>query len=158
MTDDAFAKAVEQQDAAIAAMLDGDPGPFIDSWAASDDVPLFGAWGPIEKGHKPVTDTMRGVGSRFTGADAVDVEHMVIASSGDLAYTVGFERSHVSVEGGPPRDMVIRVTYIYRRIDGNWTDILLKLLRRSGIPFWPAKTRAKNPGHNRALEPNRSYR
>jgi hypothetical protein len=27
MTDDAFAKAVEQQDAAIAAMLDGDPGP-----------------------------------------------------------------------------------------------------------------------------------
>jgi len=40
MTDDAFAKAVEQQDAAIAAMLDGDPGPFIDSWAASDDVTL----------------------------------------------------------------------------------------------------------------------
>jgi ketosteroid isomerase-like protein len=120
MTDDAFAKALQQQDAATASMLDGDPGPIIDSWAASDDVTLFGAWGPIEKGHKPVTDTMRWVGSRFTGADAVDVEHTVIASSGDLAYTVGFERSHVSVEGGPPRDMVIRVTHIYRRIDGDW--------------------------------------
>jgi hypothetical protein len=46
-------------------MLDGDPGPFIDSWAASDEVTLFGAWGPIEKGHKPVTETMRWVGSRF---------------------------------------------------------------------------------------------
>jgi len=34
MTDDAFAKALEQQDAAAASMLDGDPGPFIDSWAA----------------------------------------------------------------------------------------------------------------------------
>ena len=76
---------------------------------------------------KAVTDTMRWVGSRFTGADAVDVEHTVIASSGDLAYTVGFERSHVSVDGGPPRDMVIRVTHIYRRIDGDW-----KLIHRHG--------------------------
>ena len=92
----------------------------INSWAASDDITLFRAWGPIEKGHKPVTDTMRWVGSRFTGASAADVEHTVIASSGDLAYTVGFERSHVSVDGGPPRDMVIRVTHIYRRIGGDW--------------------------------------
>jgi ketosteroid isomerase-like protein len=120
MTDDALAKAVEQQDAAVAAMLNGDPGPTIDSWAVSDDVTLFGAWGPIEKGHKPVTDTMRWVGSRCTGADAVDVEHTVIASSGDLAYAVGFERSHANVDGGPMRDAVLRVTQIYRRIDGEW--------------------------------------
>jgi ketosteroid isomerase-like protein len=92
----------------------------INSWAASDDVTLFGAGGPIEKGHKPVTDTMHWVGTRFTGCDAVEVEHTVVASSGDLAYTVGFERSHVSVDGGPPRDMVVRVTHIYRRIDGEW--------------------------------------
>ena len=78
------------------AMYNGDPGPMINSWADSDDITLFGAWGPIEKGHKPVTDTMRWVGSRFTGADAVEVKHTVVASSGDLAYTVGFERSHVS--------------------------------------------------------------
>ena len=119
MSDDAFAEALEQQDAAIASMLDGDPGPFIDSWAASDEVTFFGAWGPIEKEHQPVTKTMRWVGSRFTGADVVDVEHTVIASSGDLAYTVGFERSHVSVDGGPPRDIVIRVTHIYRRTNGS---------------------------------------
>jgi ketosteroid isomerase-like protein len=120
MTDDALARALEQQDAATAAMLNGDPRPYIDSWAVSDDITVFGAWGPIEKGHKRVTDTLRWVGSRFTGADAVDVEHTAIASSGDLAYTAGFERSHVSVDGGPLRDMVIRVTHIYRRIDGDW--------------------------------------
>ena len=129
MTDDAFSKALEQQDAAIASMLNGDPDPMIDSWAASDDITLFGATGPVEKGRKPVTDTMRRVGSRFTGANAVDMEHIVIASSGDLAYTVGFERSRVSVEGGPRRDMVIRVTHIYRRIDGNW-----KLMHRHASP------------------------
>ena len=135
MTDDAFAETLEQQDAATASMLDGDPGPMISAWADSDDVTLFGAWGPIEKGHKAVTDTMRWVGSRFTGADAVSVENTVIASSGDLAYTVGFERSLVSVDGGPPRAMVIRVTHIYRRIDGDW-----KLMHRHA-DFPPADQR-----------------
>jgi ketosteroid isomerase-like protein len=120
MTDDALTKALEQQAAAVAAILNGDPGPMIDSWAASDETTLFGAWGPIEKGHEPVTDTMRWVASRFTGAGTADVEHTVIASSGDLAYTVGFERSHRSVDGGPPHDSVLRVTHIYRRIDGDW--------------------------------------
>ena len=67
-----------------------------------------------------MTDAMRWVGSRFTGADAVDLEHLVIATSGDLAYTVGFERSHVSIDGGPPADMTLRVTHIYRRIDDCW--------------------------------------
>jgi ketosteroid isomerase-like protein len=140
MTDDTFAAALERNDVALASMLGGDPGPMIDSWAASDDVTLFGAWGPIEKGHKPVTDTMRWVGSRFTGADAVDVEHTVIASSGDLGYTVGFERSQVSVEGGPPRDMVIRVTHIYRRIDGDW-----KLMHRHA-DFPPQDQRHSSAG------------
>jgi ketosteroid isomerase-like protein len=120
MTDDALARALEQENAALAAMLNGDPGPTINLLAVSDDVTLFGAWGPIEKGHKAVVDTWRWVGSRFNGADAVDIERTVIASSGDLAYTVGFERSHVSVDGAPPRDFVIRVTHIYRRIDGEW--------------------------------------
>jgi ketosteroid isomerase-like protein len=120
MTDDALAKALEQDAGARTALQNGDPGPIIDFWAVSDDVTLFGAWGPIEKGHEAVTDTMRWVGSRLTGAATVDVEHTVIASSGDLAYTVGFERSHVNVDGGAPREMVIRVTHIYRRIDGDW--------------------------------------
>jgi ketosteroid isomerase-like protein len=120
MTDDALAKALEHDAAARTALQNGDPGPIIDFWAVSDDITLFGAGGPIEKGHKPVTDTMRWVASRFTGADAVDVEYTVIASSGDLAYTVGFERSHVSVDGRPPRDMAVRVTHIYRRIDAEW--------------------------------------
>lgn len=120
MADDALTKAVEQQAAAFTAMQNGDPGPMINSWAHSDDITLFGARRPIEKAHKAVTETMHWVASRFTGADAVSMEHAVIASSGDLAYTVGLERSRASVQGGPPRDMVIRVTHIYRRIDGDW--------------------------------------
>ena len=86
---------------------------------------------------------MRWVGSRFNGADVVDVEHTVIASNGDLAYTVGFERSHRqrrrrAVE--PSSDMVLRVTHIYRRIDGDW-----KLMHRHADfpPPDPRKTSAR---------------
>ena len=84
MTDDGFAKAVEQQAAASAAMQNGDPGPMINCWADSDDITLFGARATFEKGYKAITDTMRWVAGRFAGADAVDMDHAVIASSGDL--------------------------------------------------------------------------
>jgi ketosteroid isomerase-like protein len=139
MTDDAFMKTLEQETAIQEAMLNGNPGPMISHWADCDDITVFGGWGRIEKGHTPVTDAMRWVGSRFTGADAVDLEHLVIASSGDLAYTVGFERSHVSIDSGPPGDMTLRVTHIYRRIDGDW-----KLVHRHADfpPPTPQKTTA----------------
>jgi ketosteroid isomerase-like protein len=140
MTDDAFIKTLEQETARQAAMLNGDPDPMISYWADSDDITLFGGWEPFKKGRKPVTDTMHWVGSRFTGADAVDLEHLVIASSGDLVYTAGFERSHVSVDGGPLRDMTLRVTHIYRQIDGDW-----KLIHRHADfpPPDPRKTSAE---------------
>jgi ketosteroid isomerase-like protein len=139
MTDDAFIKTLEQETAIQAAMLNGNPGPMISHWADSDDITVFGGWGRTENGHTPVTDAMRWVASRFTGADAVDLEHIAIASSGDLAYTAGFERSHVSVDGGPPGDMTLRVTHIYRRIDGDW-----KLVHRHADfpPPAPRKTSA----------------
>ena len=38
----------------------------------------------------------------------------MVHASGDLAYTVGFERGPVSVDGRPEQEMVIRVTHIYR--------------------------------------------
>ena len=63
MTDDALTKTLEQMTAAGAAMQNGNPDPMINSWADSDEITLFGAWGPIEKGHKAVTDTMRWVGA-----------------------------------------------------------------------------------------------
>ena len=64
MTDDAFIKALDQESAIQAAMLNGDPGPLINHWADRDDITVFGGWGRTEKGHKPVTDAMRGAGRR----------------------------------------------------------------------------------------------
>ena len=54
-----------------------------------------GAGVPIEKG--TCSETFRWVGHRFTGGMSVS-EDIVSFESGDLAYTVGFERGEVSVD------------------------------------------------------------
>ena len=117
--DGGFAEAREQVRLALAAMGSGDPQPYMDLWADSPDVTLFGAWGPIEQGHQALVETFRWVGGRFSGG-SLEPEDTVVHASGDLAYTVGFERGEVSVDGGAPRPMTLRVSHIYRRVEGKW--------------------------------------
>ncbi|MBV9050538.1 MAG: nuclear transport factor 2 family protein [Solirubrobacterales bacterium] len=115
--------ALRRTETAVAAMRSGDPEPYIACWAEREDATLFGAWGPIEKGSRALFDTFRWVGSRYAGDRSpvkATVENTVIASSGDLAYTVGFERGTVGVDGGRKQEMVIRVTHIYRREHDAW--------------------------------------
>ena len=117
--DQKLAEARARVRAALAAMGSGDPQPYMDLWADRDDVTLCGAWGPIEQGHQHLTDTLRWVGSRF-GKGQLVPEDVVFVTSGDLAYTVGFERGEVAVDDGPVRPMTIRVTHIYRRFGDEW--------------------------------------
>jgi len=118
-TSDTFAQARERVRAALASMGSGNPEPYIDCWAQSADTTLFGAWGPIEQGSGRLTETFRWVGSRFRSGPLIP-EDTVSFESGDLAYTVGFEHGEVVVDGAPRKPMTIRVTHIYRRIDGQW--------------------------------------
>ena len=122
----AFDDTRQRMHAALAEMLSGNPQPGIDLLAERDDVTLFGAWGPIEMGYESIANTFRWVGSRFSNGD-LTIEDTVAYSSGDLAYTVGFERADVSIDGGPPRPMTVRVTHIYRRFGEEW-----KLVHRHG--------------------------
>ncbi len=104
---------------ALSAMGRGDPAPYAALWLDSPDTTLFGAWGPIERGHGPVTRTFTWVGSRFS--DGTLVPRLdVVGVSGDLAYTVGFEHGEVRVDGGEPAPMTIRVTHVLRRAAGQW--------------------------------------
>lgn len=47
-----------------------------------------------------------------------DVE--VVEVSGNMAYTLGFERFNGSIAGRPVEPVTVRVTHIYRREDGEW--------------------------------------
>ena len=142
VADEGLASAIRQVDEAVMTIRSGDPQPYIDCWADDPDVTLFGAWGPIELGHPALTRTFRWVGSRFTGHSGGAVENTVVHASGDLAYTVGFERGPVSADDLPEQEMAIRVTHIYRRFRGEW-----KLVHRHA-DFPPADQRLA--GHGRA--------
>ena len=136
-----FAEAKERVRVALGEMGAGKPESYTACWAQSGEATLFGAWGPIEKGYERLKQTFLWVGSRFKSGPLVP-EDVVSFESGDLAYTVGFERGEVVVDGGPRKAMTIRVTHIYRRIDGAW-----RLIHRHAIFLQPTSVsaRAKTP-------------
>ena len=51
----------------------------------------------------------------------------LVEVSGDMAYTLGFERFNGSIAGRPVEPVTVRVTHIYRREDGEW-----KIVHRHG--------------------------
>ena len=55
----------------------------------------------------------RKVASWFSDSTAYEFEVIAAGASGDLAYTVGYERNQVKVDG-EPRTYTLRVTHVYR--------------------------------------------
>jgi len=115
-----FQETLRQTDRAIHAITSGSPQPYIALWDDSPDVTLFGAWGPIERGPAALRATFEWVGGRFGPAGGLESEHEVVKVSDSLAYTVGFERGLVQVDGGPLAPMTIRVTHTFRYTHGQW--------------------------------------
>jgi ketosteroid isomerase-like protein len=114
---------------AVDAMHNGDPAPFVEVWSRRDPVTLLGAAATAGAGWENVTETQRLVASRFSNGTPLDFELIAADVHGDLAYTVGYERSSVSVHGGPARPGFLRATQIYRRENGEW-----KLVHRHADP------------------------
>ena len=125
--DDFLSTTLPRQVAAEEAMHNGDPGPRLAMWSTRDPVTLLGAAVPNKRGWDDVSRTFRWVASRFSDCAAYDFELVAAGVSGDLAYTVGFERSVVAIDGGPVAPNVLRVTHVYRREDGEW-----KIVHRHG--------------------------
>lgn len=117
--DTSFDEALDRLADALAAMGSGDPAPYAALWADDPDVTLFGAWGPVERGHARVTGTFGWVASRFSGGALVP-RHEVVHRGDDLAATVGTERGEVRVDDGGWQEMVLRVTHLWRRVEGRW--------------------------------------
>jgi ketosteroid isomerase-like protein len=111
------------------AMHNGDPAPFAEVWARRDPVTLLGAAMTAPVGWENVTAAQRSVASRFSNGTPLDFELIAADVNGDLAYTVGYERSSVSVHGAPARRAFLRATQIYRRENGDW-----KLVHRHADP------------------------
>ena len=117
-TDEFLAEVLPAQRAAEQAIHNGDVEPRLALWSRRDPVTLYGAklsgsgWADLER-------MFREVASWFSDSQEYEFEVIAAGASGDLAYTVGFERNKVHVEGAP-RVYTLRVTHAYRREDGRW--------------------------------------
>ena len=125
--DEFLAETLPRQLEAEKALHSGDVTPRLETWSANDPVTLFGAWGVAKSGWDEVSETFRWVASRFSDLADYDFELVAAGASGDLAYTVGYERHSVSIEGGPVKPHTLRVTHVYRRENGEW-----KVVHRHG--------------------------
>ncbi|TCN34667.1 ketosteroid isomerase-like protein [Kribbella orskensis] len=105
------------------AFHDGDAAPNNALWTDIDPVTLFAARGLCESGTDRVTEAFDRVASEFSAVRDYVWEPIASGVSGDLAYTVAFERYVASLRGEPPAQQELRVTHIYRREQGRWRAI-----------------------------------
>jgi ketosteroid isomerase-like protein len=118
---------VPRQEAADHELHNGDPEPRMKLWSHEDPVTLLGAFGVAATGWKDVSETFDWVAKQFVRGESFQLEVIAAGVSGDLAYTVGYENSMVSRDGGPAKPNRLRVTHVYRRENGEW-----KIVHRHG--------------------------
>jgi quercetin dioxygenase-like cupin family protein/ketosteroid isomerase-like protein len=109
------------------AFVNGDAGPRMELWSRRDPVTLFGAIGMSESGWDQLAKTFPWVASRFSNVSDYRFDVELVEVSGDMAYTLGFERCNASIAGRPVEPITVRVTHVYRREDGEW-----KIVHRHG--------------------------
>jgi ketosteroid isomerase-like protein len=117
-TDEFLAEVLPAQRAAEQAIHNGDVEPRLALWSQRDPVTLYGAK-LSGSGWVDVEGMFREVASWFSDSQEFEFEVIAAGASGDLAYTVGYERNKVVAEGRP-RVYTLRVTHVYRREDGRW--------------------------------------
>jgi ketosteroid isomerase-like protein len=142
---ESFGEALARVDAALRAVYRGDHRPFADLWSHADDVSLLGAFGPARVGWDALTAVFPWVAARYRDG-TLEIENLVVWEGDDVAFTVGYERGPVSIDGGDPGVSTIRVTQIYRREGGRWM-----LVHRHGdfAPIDDAPSATEGEGRSR---------
>lgn len=100
------------------ALHNGDAEPRLALWSSREPVSVLGAWRSAT-GQEEVRHLFRALAE--TLSDCTSHVYDIVAAEviGDMAFTVGYERTQASVNG-ERRRYVLRVTQIYRREDGEW--------------------------------------
>jgi ketosteroid isomerase-like protein len=116
--DDFLTSFLPRQIAAEEAIHNGDVEPRLALWSRNEPVTLLGA-ALSNRGWDEVSQTFRQVASWFSDCTAYEFDLLAADIRGDMAYTVGYEHTAVSVNG-VPTTYTLRVTNVYRREDGDW--------------------------------------
>jgi ketosteroid isomerase-like protein len=85
-------------------------------------VTVFGAEKTVI-GSEEARQAFHWLATRFSNCTDYRFELVAAGASGDLAYSLGYERFSTSIDGHPATPMALRVTHLYRREDGEWKTI-----------------------------------
>jgi len=111
--------------------------PRLAMWSKQDPVTLFGA-AKTMSGWDELSPFFRRLASHFSDCTAFRFEVIAAGASGDLAYTVGYEHTSVSVDGVPGEPYTLRVTHLYRRENGEWKIVHRHADRPPTDQAWPS--------------------
>ncbi|NUP15740.1 MAG: nuclear transport factor 2 family protein [Streptomyces sp.] len=100
------------------ALHQGDAGPRRSLWSHREPVSVLGAWRNAF-GLREVDEPFTHLAASFSECTSYVFDLRAYDVVGDLAWTAGFERTSVSVNG-EPKSYTLWVTQIYRREDGRW--------------------------------------
>jgi ketosteroid isomerase-like protein len=89
--DDFLTPALARQLDAEQALINGDPRPRLEMWSTQDPVTVFGAERSVI-GSEEVRQAFRWLATRFANLTDYRFELVAAGASGDLAYTLGYER------------------------------------------------------------------
>jgi ketosteroid isomerase-like protein len=117
--DDFLTRTLARQLDAEKALINGDPEPRLAIWSTQDPVTVLGAMKDTI-GAEEARQAFRWLATRFSNGTDFRLELVAAGASGDLAYTVGYEHTAFSLDGGPVQPHTLRVTHVYRREDGEW--------------------------------------
>ena len=131
-TEDFLAATMPRLIDAEIALHNGDAQPRSAMWSRNEPLTLFGAAQFASRGWSEVSPVFEQLAEAFSDCTAYENEIIAAEASGDLAYTVALEHTTVSVEGRQPRQVLLRVTTIFRREDGEW-----KVVHRHGDSLAP---------------------
>jgi ketosteroid isomerase-like protein len=85
-------------------------------------------------GSEEARQVFRWLATRFSNLTDYRFELVGAGASGDLAYTLGYERFSFSMDGGLFEPITLQVTLVYRREDGEW-KIVHRRVPRPVSPF-----------------------
>ena len=100
--------------------FNGDPA--LDNWAHDGELTLHGGFDISARGWEVLEQGLTRAAARLSDGE-MTFRPLGGAVLGDVAYLAGFEEGTVRLDGGERREMKLRVTTIFRRVNGRWVCV-----------------------------------
>ena len=114
-------QAFQQDHAALAAFVTGDPEPKKRLYSKADDVTLANPYGPPARGWGLVATALERAAALLSEGEPISFERVSGCETADLAYIVEIERYRMKTAGtAHPVPVSLRVTTVFRRESGAW--------------------------------------